>query len=269
MSELNVSSDGAVRVLEINRPEAMNALNGRLIRDVRDEVVRAAADPSVRVAVLTGTGTRAFSAGADLEELDGLDVASAQRIMHEGQQAFCDIASADVPVIAAVNGLALGGGFELVLASTFALTSESASFGLPESRLGLIPGYGGTQRLAPLVGQAAAAQLMLTGERLTAQRAYELGLTVLPPVAPELLMTETMKVAHVVAGNGPAAIRSILHLVRQAHGSSSQAERLAAETDAAVEAIVGAESTEGIQAFRERRTAGFPDLVAAGNEEMR
>lgn len=168
MGDLNVSRDGAVQVLEINRPQAMNALNGRLICDLRDEVCRAEADSSVRVVVITGAGTKAFSAGADLDELDGLDVASARRVMQEGQHAFRDIASSDLPVIAAVNGLALGGGFELVLASTFAMTSELASFGLPESRLGLIPGYGGTQRLAPLIGAASAAHLMLTGDRLTA-----------------------------------------------------------------------------------------------------
>lgn len=262
MTDLKVHRDGAVGILEIDRPRAMNALTGALIRDLRNAVIGAAQDPAVRVAVITGAGTRAFSAGADLDELDGLDEPAALEVMRAGQRAFREIETAPIPVIAAVNGIALGGGFELILSCTFAVASESATFGLPESRLGLIPGYGGTQRLTPLLGPASAAYLMLTGERLSAQRAYELGLTPLAPLAPEELMPKAMDLARTVAGSGPAAVRSILGLLDRA-GDADRAARLAIETDAAVAAIVGSESTEGVRAFRERRPPNFSDLASA------
>lgn len=265
MGDLNIRRDGAVTVLEIDRPAALNALNGRVIADLRDAVVGASVDPAVRAVVLTGSGTRAFSAGADLEELAGLDRSAATAVMERGQQAFRDIEAAGVPVIAAVNGLALGGGFELALACTLVLTSENASFGLPEAKLGLIPGYGGTQRLAPVIGGPTAAYLMLTGERLGAQRGYELGLSPLPPFAPEELVGRALGVAHGIAANGPEAVRSIVGLLGHV-GSAARREALAAETAAAVDAIVGAESSEGIAAFRERRVATFPDR-ALGEEE--
>ena len=260
MVDLNAYREGAVQVLEIDRPNAINALNGALIGDLRDRVLGAERDPAVRTVVITGAGTRAFSAGADLDELDGLGRDDARAVMRAGQRAFRDIETSAIPVIAAVNGLALGGGFELILSCTFAVTSEKASLGLPESRLGLIPGYGGTQRLAPLIGSASAAYLMLTGERLSAQRAYELGLTPLAPLPAEELMSRTMEIAQAVAGGGPAAVRSILGLLDRA-ADADRGELLTAETDAAVAAIVGSESTEGIRAFRERRTPVFADCA--------
>jgi enoyl-CoA hydratase len=161
-----------------------------------------------------------------------------------------------VPVIAAVDGVALGGGFELVLACSFALVSTRAAFGLPEAGLGLIPGYGGTQRLARLVGPAVARHVMLTGHRIDADRAYSLGLAVLPPVEPADLLPLALDTARQVAARGPAACRTILEAVDVGRDGSLDAG-LVLESRLAALAIGSAEAREGVAAFREKRPADF------------
>jgi enoyl-CoA hydratase len=215
----------------------------------------------VRAIVLTGTGEKAFSAGADLDELAGLDATRAQAVLGVGQRIIAGIEHSPVPVIAAVNGLALGGGFELVLATAFPVLSTRAAFGLPESGLGLIPGYGGTQRLHRLVGPAVAAHVMLTGGRLTAQRAYELGLSPLPPVEPTELLPTAMRVAAEVAARGPRAHAAILRALRV--GAPAEAD-LAFETSLAAIATGGAEAAEGVAAFKGRRTPEFAPIGKEG-----
>ena len=182
------------------------------------------------------------------------DVAYA--IMQAGQSALRDIEQAEVPVIAAVNGLALGGGFELALAATFPVLSARAALGLPESGLGLIPGYGGTQRLPRAIGERLAAHLMLTGSRLDADRGFALGITPVPPVDRGELMVTTMGIAQTIATQGPTAVRSILRALEVGRGSSLDAG-LAVETGLAALAIAGEESTEGMNAFLERRPTSF------------
>jgi enoyl-CoA hydratase len=253
---LLVEQRDAVLLATINRPEAFNALNAEVVAALRDAVRRAEGDPSVRAVVVTGAGEKAFSAGADLKELAGMSADVAHRTMRDGQRAFAEIASADVPVVAAVNGVALGGGFELTLAATFPVVSEKASFGLPESTLGLIPGYGGTQRLPRVVGPQVAAHLMLTGSRLDAHRAHALGLAPLPPVAPDQLLDAALEVAGKLAAQGPLAVRSILAALRLGQ-DSPLAAGLQLETGLAALAVAGAESSEGIAAFLERRPAAF------------
>lgn len=257
--EVLVERHGAVTLLTINRPQAYNALNATVIAALRDVVTAAADDARCRAVILTGSGQKAFCAGADLREIAGLTIDEAEAYMRAGQAAFRDIAQAGVPVIAAVNGLALGGGFELVLASTFAVVATEASFGLPESGLGLLPGYGGTQRLPRIIGAQAATHLMLTGTRLSADRAYQLGLALLPPVATDGLVAAALEVAQIVARQGPNAVRATLRAVRQGQDVPLEAG-LSLETGLAALAVAGSESSEGVAAFLERRTPSYREV---------
>ncbi|PBI91929.1 2,3-dehydroadipyl-CoA hydratase [Rhodococcus erythropolis] len=263
MSELLTERSGAVVRLTINRPEVFNALNTKVIDALVAAVTDAAQDPTVRAVVLTGSGEKAFSAGADLKELAGMGADRAREVMTSGQRAFRVLEKLPIPVIAAVNGIALGGGFELVLAATLPVLATNAALGLPESGLGLIPGYGGTQRLPQAVGQRVAAHLMLTGTRLDANRAYVLGLTPVPPIAPEELLTTATGIAELIAAQGPVAVRAILHALEVGRDAPLDAG-LAVETGLAALAIAGEESSEGIGAFLERRPAKFANLEAHG-----
>lgn len=251
--------------LTINRPGVFNSLNAEVLRGLREGVLAAAADPSVRAVIIMGAGTKAFSAGADLKELQGMSAERAHETLSAGQDVMRDIERAAIPVIAAVNGIALGGGFELMLACTFPVLSTRASLGLPESGLGLIPGYGGTQRLPRAVGAQVAAHLMLTGSRLDAERAYQLGLTPVPPVPPEELAELAGTVAGKIAAQGPRAVRSILRAVETGRDSALDAG-LRVETGMAALAVGGTESPEGISAFLERRPPSFSD-PSPGNPE--
>ncbi|WP_229052524.1 enoyl-CoA hydratase/isomerase family protein [Aeromicrobium sp. Leaf350] len=253
-----VARDKFVTLVTINRPHAHNALNAEVIEDLRQIVTASAADDTCRAVVITGAGHKAFCAGADLREIADLTPDEAEAYMRAGQAAFREIEQADIPVIAAVNGLALGGGFELILASTFAIVSSRASMGLPEASLGLIPGYGGTQRLPRLIGRQAATHLMLTGDRLSADRAYQLGLSPVPPVAPEDLVAVAIDTARSIAQQGPRAVQAILRSVREGQDVALEAA-LALESGLAALAIVGDESSEGVDAFLTRRPPKFKE----------
>jgi enoyl-CoA hydratase len=257
MSEVvTVDRDGPVTVVRIARPEVHNALNAEVLQQLDAAVADASVDGATRAIVLTGTGDRAFSAGADLDELAGLDAAGAHAVLRSGQQVLRRIETSPVPVIAAVNGLALGGGFELVLASSFPVLAERSTLGLPEAGLGLIPGYGGTQRLTRTVGPQVARHVMLTGQRLTAARAYELGLTPLPPVTDAEVVDVACRAAAQVADRGPQAVRAILDAVRVA-GDAPVETGLALESALAGIATGSAEAAEGVAAFKERRRPEF------------
>ena len=256
-SPIIAERDGEVALLTINRPEVHNALNAATLRRLGDAVRDLTSSGAVGAIVITGSGDRAFSAGADLDELSRLDAQRAQGVLWAGQRVMAEIERNPVPVIAAVNGVALGGGFELVLSTAFLVLSERASFGLPESGLGLIPGYGGTQRLPRVVGSPVAAHLMLTGSRLSAERAYGLGLTPLEPVRPEELLPTVKRVARDIAARGPRAHASIMRALRA--GAPGEQE-LAFETALAAIATAGAEAAEGMAAFKERRKPSFPPV---------
>ncbi|MFC8178252.1 enoyl-CoA hydratase/isomerase family protein [Rhodococcus sp. NPDC057297] len=261
MSVVTTERSGSVTTLTIDRPEAFNALNADVIGALLASMSDAAADRSTRAVIVTGSGKKAFSAGADLKELAGMTPDTARRTMTDGQRAFRLIEQLPIPVIAAVNGLALGGGFELALTATFPVLSTSASLGLPESGLGLIPGYGGTQRLPRAIGERTAAYMMLTGARLSAARAFELGLTPIPPTSPDDLLPTALDLAEKIAAQGPDAVRSILSAVGAGRDSTLDAG-LAIETGLAALAVAGDESTEGIGAFLERRPARFDNPEA-------
>ncbi|SNR55929.1 enoyl-CoA hydratase/isomerase family protein [Actinomadura mexicana] len=251
-----VERDGAVATVRIDRPEVHNALNAEILRHLGEEIAALADSGGTRAIVLTGSGAKAFSAGADLDELAGLSAEEAAPVMRAGQAVVRSIEQCPVPVIAAVNGLALGGGFELALACSFALASADAAFGLPEAGLGLIPGYGGTQRLARVVGPAVARHVMLTGHRIDPERAYLLGITVLPPVEPQALMPLALDTARQIASRGPAACQAIINAVDTGMDGPLDAG-LALETSLAAVAIGGSESAEGVAAFRQRRPPAF------------
>lgn len=245
-----------ILIATINRPDVHNALNAAVVAELRDAVVAAAVNTNTRAVVVTGAGEKAFSAGADLRELASMTADEAHETMRTGQQAFRQIEQAEIPVIAAVNGIALGGGFELALATTFPVLSTRASLGLPESSLGLIPGYGGTQRLPRAIGNRAALHVMLTGERLSAARAHTLGLTPIEPVEADELLPTALTIAEKISRQGPKAVRSILHAVDRGTDSTLDAGA-ALETGLAALAVASDESAEGISAFLEKRSAQF------------
>jgi enoyl-CoA hydratase len=247
-------ADGVVTA-RLDRPDVLNALNADVL--VALDRLMAGLGPDDRVVVFTGSGSRAFSAGADLDELAGLDAADAHDILSAGQAVVARVEASPVPIIAAVNGLALGGGFELALACSFMVLADSAQLGLPETGLGLIPGYGGTQRLAARVGSPVAAYTILTGERITAERAHALGLTPVPPVPIDELPTLANGLARRIAGRGPRAVRASLLALRRGLDAPIHTG-LALESALAGLAVGSAESTEGVAAFRERRAPSFP-----------
>ncbi|MCW2903996.1 MAG: crotonase [Streptosporangiaceae bacterium] len=254
-----VDETGPVSVVRLNRPRAHNALSSRVLAELDTTISDLAARPATRVIVVTGTGQKAFSAGADLDELAGLRTESAHDLLSAGQRVMRRIEECPVPIIAAVNGLALGGGFELILAATFPVLARNATLGLPEAGLGLIPGYGGTQRLARRVGATVATHLMLTGSRLTADRAYHLGLTPVEPVEPDALLSATRVIAEQIATRGPRAVRAILAACRLG-ADAPLPVALALESALAGIATAGHEGGEGVAAFREKRPAQFADI---------
>lgn len=260
MSEegVTVENGDSIATVRIDRPHVHNALNAGLVRQLGDEISMLGADGPTRVVVVTGTGSKAFSAGADLDELTQLDAETAHQVLQAGQAVFRSIERSRVPVIAAVNGLALAGGFELALSCSFCIVSSNAVFGLPENALGLIPGYGGTQRLARAVGPATARYIMLTGRRIDAARAFELGLAAVPPTEPDGLIPTALGIAEEIAARGPGASGKILEAVDRGMDGSLDSG-LALETSLAALAIDGAESTEGIAAFQQKRKPAFAD----------
>ncbi len=204
--------DGAVLVVTINRPRVLNAL-GRDTLVALDRVMGAArAEEGVRAVVLTGAGDRAFAAGADIQELADHPPGGGRAFARNGQGVFRRIEQLGKPVIAAVNGYALGGGCELAMACTLRVAADTARFGLPEVDLGIIPGYGGSQRLPRLVGRGRALALMLTGEFVTANEAHRIGL-VDRVVAPARLMAEARELAQRLAQKPVRAVRAVLDVV--------------------------------------------------------
>ena len=212
---LLIERDGALAIVTVNRPKVLNALNGPTLSDLDAAMAELKADAAVRAIVLTGAGEKGFVAGADINELAALSPVEGQQHARRGQEIFDRIEQLGKPVIAAVNGFALGGGCELAMACTLRVAADTARFGQPEINLGLIPGYAGSQRLPRLVGRTVALELLLTGDMIGAQRAYEIGLVnrVVPAAD---LMTEARKLGQLLASKAPLAVRFILAAVQ--HG---------------------------------------------------
>ena len=252
---LRVSRNDAVAVVTIDRPRVLNALDSRTLDELRRALLDIKADASVRVAIITGAGERAFVAGADINELAAQRPDESREHARRGQHVFDLIETLGKPVIAAINGFALGGGCELALACTLRVAADTARLGQPEINLGLIPGFAGTQRLARLVGRSTALDLLLTGRQITADDALRIGLVNRVVPAAELMDT-AMRLAADLAGKPPIAARYILEAVHQGldvplrQGQLLEATLfgLAASTD---------DMREGTAAFLEKRMPVF------------
>jgi enoyl-CoA hydratase len=237
----------AVAYVTVNRPAVRNALNFATMRELRALFEQIKDDEEVRVAILTGSGDKAFVAGADINELATLTPAAGQEYSLAGQAVLDFIEQLGKPVIAAVNGYALGGGCELAMACTFRIAAENAMFGQPEVKLGIIPGYGGTQRLARLVGRGYAAQMLVTGELITAAEAFRIGL-VNQVTLPQELLPAALTIAKKIMANAPLAVKFCLDaLDRGAAFEASQFGLCCATED----------MKEGTKAFLEKRPPDF------------
>jgi len=245
----------AIGYVRINRPEKLNALNRKVMEELFDCFQAFQSDEEVRVVILTGSGEKAFVAGADINELTSQNPAEGKDTSQFGQQVFSLIENLGKPVIAAISGFALGGGCELAMACTLRIAAETARLGQPEVKLGLIPGYGGSQRLPRLVGKCRALELILTGEPVIAPEAHRIGLVNQVVPAAELLAAAE-KLAQKIIANGPLAIRFALEAVN--HGM----EMSAAEGQFLEASLFGlccstADMKEGTRAFLEKRLPKF------------
>ena len=242
-------------IITINRPDKLNALNGQTIDELEDVINSIKNNNDVFVVVITGSGEKAFVAGADISELNKLDVISAKEFSEKGNKVFRAIEILDKPVIAAVNGFALGGGCELALASHIRFASENAKFGQPEVNLGIIPGYGGTQRLARIVNSARALEMILTGDMLSAEDALKIGLV--NKVYPSTdLLPNTLKLAEKISSKGQQAIRFALKAVK-ATDNMSLSEGLSYEASLFALVCGTDDFKEGTSAFLEKRKPDF------------
>jgi enoyl-CoA hydratase len=248
---LLIERDDAIAVITFNRPKVLNALNGQTLTELETALGDLKTDTGVRAIVLTGAGEKAFVAGADINELAVLTPIEGKEHARRGQLLFDAIENLGKPVIAAINGFALGGGCELAMACTLRLAADTARFGQPEINLGLMPGYAGSQRLPRLVGKGIALEILLTGDMISAARAHEIGLVNRVVPAAEL-MTEAKKLAHVLASKAPIAIRYILDAVNHgletpfAHGEFLETSLFGAIASSD-------DMREGTKAFLEKR----------------
>lgn len=244
-----------VGVVTFNRPKALNALNPKTLEELNDVIDKVAADSAIRVLVLTGAGDKAFVAGADIAEFLKRNPLQAVAFSQQGQEVFFKLEKLPKPVIACVNGFALGGGCELAMSCDFIYASDKARFGQPEVNLGIIPGFGGTQRLPRLIGRAKAKELCMTAEMLDAEQARGLGLVAKVFPADQLL-EETMKTAKMLAAKPANALRSIKQVVDRgmdvdlATGCMLEAESFGV-------CFTTVDAKEGVTAFLEKRKPEF------------
>ncbi|MGI8677620.1 MAG: enoyl-CoA hydratase/isomerase family protein [Jatrophihabitans sp.] len=247
-------TQGRVRCLTLNRREALNALNHEVLAALEGEIDAVQRDDAIGAILLDGSGDRAFCAGADLSELVDLDPIRAHELLQRGQHVIAAVEQLAVPVVAAVDGYALGGGCELALACSLLLASDRSQFGLPEAKLGLMPGYGGTQRLRRTMGRAPAMAMMLTGRPIDADRAWHLGLLSAPPEAASDLPTVAMSLASEIAGLSRPNLALILESARS---SPAGEQGMRHEAALAALAIASRDGQEGIQSFQQKRTPAF------------
>lgn len=250
-----VANEGAIQTITINRPSKLNALNKNTIEELSQALQEAESDRSVRVIILTGSGEKAFVAGADISEFAHFSVDEGKALSQKGHDAlFNMIDLMGTPVIAAVNGFALGGGLELAMSSHIRIFSENARVGLPETSLGVIPGYGGTQRLAQIAGKGRAMQMVLTAEMITADVAMSYGIT--NKVVPlENLMDEANKMASKIIKNSPMAISTAIQCVNANYKSG--VDGFSYEVGAFGDCFGTKDFVEGTSAFLEKRKANF------------
>ena len=252
---LLVETEGPVATLTLNRPKVLNALNKQVFNDLESALATLIADPAIRVLLLTGTGEKSFAAGADITEMVDSDAAQGERSALRGQAVMRTMETCGKPIIACINGFALGGGCELAMSCTYRIAAETARLGQPEIKLGLIPGYGGTQRLPRLIGPSATLRLLLTGDMIAAPEALRLGLVDQVVPAAELLPT-AMALATKIAALAPLAVAASIEAVR---GGSHMAldEALAFEAHLFGRLCDTDDKREGTTAFLEKRPPIF------------
>lgn len=253
---IKVAREDTIAIVTLARPKVLNALNAAMVRELRDAFAELDADPAVRVIILTGEGDKAFAAGADITELRALPsaVAGAQHV-RKGQALTLELERLRTPVIAAINGFALGGGCELAMSADIRIAAENARFGQPEVNLGLIPGFGGTQRTTRLLGRGMAMFLCMTAEMIDAREAHRVGLVErVVPLAE--LPAESRRIAKLIASKAPLAIEATKRAIND--GSAlGVAEGLALEALAFGTLVDTADFAEGTQAFLDKRPATF------------
>ncbi|MGH8173723.1 MAG: enoyl-CoA hydratase-related protein [Rhodanobacteraceae bacterium] len=246
---------GAIRTLTINRPDKLNALNGETIAELHDAFEAVRRDDAIRVVVLAGAGDKAFVAGADIAELATLTPIEARERSRAGQSMMRGIETLGKPVIARIQGYALGGGMEIAMSCHLRIASERAKFGQPEINLGLIPGFGGTQRLLRLAGRSAALELCLLGQTIDAARALELGV-LNRVVAADKLDEEINAIADQLAASAPVALAGILDAILTG-GECAIDQGLDYEAQAFATSFATEDMREGTRAFLERRKPAF------------
>lgn len=245
------TDDQGIATVTINRPDKLNALNTKVLEELSDVVAHLQDDEAVSAVIITGAGDKAFVAGADIKELRALDRASGEEKSRKGQQVFQQIEDTTKPVIAAVNGYALGGGAELAMACHLRIASADAVFGLPEVGLGLIPGYGGTQRLAQIIGKARALEFILTAKQVKAEKAFQLGLV--NRISEENPEEAARSFIQKMLQNGPVAIRYAIKAVYQS-GKEAGFEK---EAELFGKLCETEDFIEGTTAFLEKRKPDF------------
>jgi len=252
---IRLEFEGAVALLIVDRPQALNALNRQTLNEMMQALRAVAENPQVRSLIVTGSGEKAFVAGADISEMAQFSPQQAGEFSGLGQHVLGQLESLSVPTLAAVNGFALGGGCELALACDLIYASERAKFGLPEVGLGVIPGFGGTQRLARTVGPLRAKELIFTGEPIDAAKAKEIGLA-LEVLPPDKLLPHCRAVAARIASKGPLAIAQAKRVIQE---GADRDLRAGAELERhAFSTLFGSEDqSEGMQAFRSKRAPNF------------
>ncbi len=244
-----------IAIIKLNRPDKLNALNKQMFDDLSTAADFISENDNIRALVITGNSEKAFAAGADIAELNNCNQESGEEFSIYGSNVMTKIENLNIPVIAAVNGFALGGGCELSMACHIRFASEKAKFGQPEINLGIIPGYGGTQRLTKIVGLANSLIMNLTGDLINAQKAKEIGL-VSEIYSPEELLSKTIEFAENLANKAPIALRAIMQTVKNS-------QELTLEEGLNLESIVfgdvcgSKDFKEGTTAFLEKRTANF------------
>ncbi len=252
---IQTSKEGSLLTIEINRPKSLNALNRAVLEGLQATFQELGGDAELRAVIITGAGEKAFVAGADIQSMSGLDEAGIRSYVELGQQVMRTIELCPVPVIAAVNGFALGGGLELALSCDIILASAKAKLGQPEVNLGIIPGFGGTQRLIYRCGVGTARRLCYTGDIISAEEGVQLGI-IDQVFEPEVLLEQAKAMATTIASKGPLAVAGAKEVIRSAQ-DNLLTSGLSQEIEKFLELFQTADRKEGMTAFLEKRAAEF------------
>lgn len=246
--------ENGILTLVINRPDKLNALNKQVFDDLNSALDEIATKDTVKSVIITGSGSKAFVAGADITEFSGLNKTEAMALAKRGQDTFARIENSSKPIVAAVNGFALGGGCELAMSCHFRVAAENAKFGQPEVNLGLIPGYGGTQRLVQLIGKGKAMELLMSAHLIDAAEAKTLGL-VNYVTTPETLLEHTKKILEVINSKAPLAVAGCIKAANAVYDETK--DGYAVEIEEFGNAFATEDMKEGVSAFLEKRKASF------------